>query len=188
MRWRERGRGEAGVGWTPLPTRRELPALRCRSPGRCPLQHRSASQPRSLSAPDPGARIQRQQCAQREHHDPRMDPRRGLRYQRPGADGGGSGGRAGAHLEHRVLDFAILDAHLQLHDVPARRGADQAGAHAGVVLVKRTNVPRRLVVVDDVLVVRADRRAGEQAREALTFWLSREKSNSAPSSRLLKHE
>ena len=76
----------------------------------------------------------------------------------------GSGGRAGAHLEHRVLDFAILDAHLQLHDIPARRGADQTGAHAGVVLIKRTNVPRRLVVVDDVLVVRADRRAGEQAR------------------------
>ena len=75
-----------------------------------------------------------------------------------------SGGRADAHLKHRVLDLAILDAHLQLHDVPTRRGADQAGAHAGVVLVKRANVARRLVVVDDVLVVRAGRRAGEKAR------------------------
>ena len=76
----------------------------------------------------------------------------------------GSGGRADAHLEHRVLDPAILDAHLQLHDVPACRGADQAGAHAGVVLVKRSNVARRLVVVDDVLVVRASRRARDKAR------------------------
>ena len=76
----------------------------------------------------------------------------------------GSGGRADAHLEHRVLDLAILDAHLQFHHVPACRGADQAGAHAGVVLVKRTNVARRLVVIDDVLVIRAHRRASEKAR------------------------
>ena len=48
-----------------------------------------------------------------------------------------SGGRADVHLKHRVLDLAILDAHLQLHDVPAFGGADDAGAHIFVCFIQR---------------------------------------------------
>src|SRR5512145_2008820 len=66
-----------------------------------------------------------------------------------------SDGRAAAErLELRVLDDPFpghLD--LQLHDVAARRRADQSRADAWIILVERAHIARVLIVVDDFFAV-----------------------------------
>merc|ERR1712091_226651 len=54
----------------------------------------------------------------------------------------------------------VVDLDLQLHDVAAGRGADEARADARVVLVHGPDVEGLLEVVDDLLVVGPRRPAG----------------------------
>ena len=82
-------------------------------------------------------------------------------------DGGGrDGGAAPEGLEARVDDPAgpLVDADLQLHDVPARRRADDPRADVRVVLVEGPNVARVVVVIHDPLVVAPPRRARSRHR------------------------
>ena len=72
-----------------------------------------------------------------------------------------------AHLEHGVLDLTVHHAHLQLHHISARRRTHQARPHLRIILVKRSHVAWRLVVVDDGLVVRPRRYTAEQRRPQL---------------------
>ena len=75
---------------------------------------------------------------------PPLDPLRGHAGRR-------DGGPAPKRLEAGVDDVAVVvDADLELHHVAARGGADEAGAHVGVVLGEGTHVAGALVVVDDL--------------------------------------
>lgn len=60
----------------------------------------------------------------------------------------GNGRPTAKRLEARVNDVSLLvDANLELHHIPTRGGADQAGAHALVALVEAAHVAGLLVVV-----------------------------------------
>ena len=74
-------------------------------------------------------------------------------------------GRAAAErLELGVLDLAVVaDLDLEAHHVAARRRADEAGAHAVVVLVEGAHVARVLVVLDDFIAVCHDSPDGGSA-------------------------
>lgn len=64
--------------------------------------------------------------------------------------GGGNGGAAAERLE-LGLDNLVgdgVDADIELHDIAAGRGADQARADRGVLAVERANVTGTRVVVD----------------------------------------
>ena len=83
--------------------------------------------------------------------DPPAPPERTRRARRAAAE----------RLEFRVDDVAVVvDLDLQLHDVAAGRGADEARADARVVLVHGPDVEGLLEVVDDLLVVGPRRPAG----------------------------
>lgn len=58
-------------------------------------------------------------------------------------------------LEHDVVDLACILVHtdLQLHDIATGRGADEAGANVLVALLEGADVPRVVVVIQDLLVV-----------------------------------
>jgi len=79
-----------------------------------------------------------------------LDP---LRGQGAGRDGR----RAAERLELGVDDLAVrVHLDLQLHDVAAGRGPDQARPDVLVVLVQRADILRFFKVFDDVLVVSDD--------------------------------
>ena len=74
-----------------------------------------------------------------------------------GQEGEGEG-EGDARLEDGVLDLAVLpNLELQLHHVAAGRRANKTRADVQILLVEGSDVARRLVVVDDVLVVAAPR-------------------------------
>jgi hypothetical protein len=65
-------------------------------------------------------------------------------------------GRATAEgLELDVRDGVVVgvDLDLQLHDIAAGRGADEAGADVAVALAHAADIARVVVVVQDLLVV-----------------------------------
>lgn len=66
-------------------------------------------------------------------------------------------GAAAECLELDLLDALRrrVDADLELHDVSAGRGADQARTHRGIGFRERADVPRGRVVVEDFFVVGA---------------------------------
>ena len=69
---------------------------------------------------------------------------------------GGNGRAAAKGLELDIGDAVRLrvDTDLQLHDIAAGRGTDEASADIDVLLVHGANVTRSRVVVEDLFVVR----------------------------------
>ena len=69
-----------------------------------------------------------------------------------GQAGAGDGAAATEGLELRVLDnFGLgIDLDLQLHDVTALRGTDQAGPDVRVLLRKSADVARIVVMIDNL--------------------------------------
>lgn len=61
----------------------------------------------------------------------------------PGGRVGAAGdrGTAAKSLELGVNNLAVVNLDLELHDIAAGRGADQAGADRQIALVQRTGVP-----------------------------------------------
>src|SRR6266550_1752383 len=68
--------------------------------------------------------------------------------------GGSDRGAAAERLELGVLDLAVVaDLHLEPHHVPAGGRAHEPGPYVRVVLVQRPDVPRVLVVFQDLVAV-----------------------------------
>eukprot|EP00967_Tisochrysis_lutea_P152899 scaffold300556_cov33-Tisochrysis_lutea.AAC.1 len=58
------------------------------------------------------------------------------------------------HLKHSLFDLAVRShPQLELHHITAGGRADQPSPHIRIVLVECADIARRLVVINDVLVV-----------------------------------
>jgi hypothetical protein len=104
-------------------------------------------------------------------------------------DGGGrDGGAAAEGLEARVDDPAgpLVDADLQLHDVPARRRADDPRSDVRVVLVQGPHVARIVVVVHHPLVV-SSAPARRHSSSDRGRWLAASYAEESPARRAQHH-
>jgi hypothetical protein len=87
---------------------------------------------------------------------------------------------ASKRLEARIHNVAlVIHLDLQLHHVPARRGANHARAHVQIALIKTTHISRVLIVIDNLRGARASTQSVSprihdgRARENPSTWRAR---------------
>jgi lysylphosphatidylglycerol synthetase-like protein (DUF2156 family) len=72
-------------------------------------------------------------------------------------------------LEARIHDVAlVIHLDLQLHHVPARRGANHARAHVQIALIKTTHISRVLVVINNLRGARPSTNVSQPAHPSIT--------------------
>jgi hypothetical protein len=87
-----------------------------------------------------------------------------------GDTGAGDGATAAECLELGLRDHAVIVyLNLQLHHIAARGRTHQPRPNVRLLLIKRANIARVFVVIDDVLVVHASRGTAHTAQAAHRF-------------------